>query len=103
MLILSPSGATASTAFAAEPTAPQPSAQPSAQAFGAAPQNPTPPEPYSREQVRHLLFGTPASVRATIRLLHKLRYAEPNDWSRPISTGRADEVMAILTKRVSLE
>ena len=105
MLTLSPSGATASTASAAEPTAPQPepSAQPSAQPSSAAPQHPLPPEPYSREQVRHLLFGTLTSVRTTIRLLHNLRYAEPNDWSRPISTGRANEVMAILTKRVSPE
>ncbi|MEM8501905.1 MAG: hypothetical protein AAF716_01980 [Cyanobacteria bacterium P01_D01_bin.1] len=61
----------------------------------------TPPIP--REQVRHLLLGTPPSVKATIRLLHKLGYAEVNDWSRPISTGRPSEVMAILTKRVNVE
>lgn len=58
-----------------------------------------PPRP---EHVRHMLFGTFATVQATIRLLHHLGYAEPNDWSRPISTGRADEVMVILTKRVGL-
>ena len=56
-----------------------------------------------REQVRHLLFGTPAAVQSSIRHLHKLGYAEPNDWSRPISTGRANEVMAILTKRVEVK
>lgn len=54
----------------------------------------------SREQVRHLLFGTLSSVTGTIAHLHALGYAEPNDWSRPISTGRPNEVMAILTKRV---
>ena len=54
-----------------------------------------------REQVRHLLFGTLVSVRSTIAHLHALGYADPNDWSRPISTGRPNEVMAILTKRVS--
>ena len=53
------------------------------------------------EHVRHLLFGTPATVQATIRLLHHCGYAEPNDWSRPISTGRPNEVMAILTKRIN--
>ncbi|MEL6492628.1 MAG: hypothetical protein AAFQ95_21985 [Cyanobacteria bacterium J06621_3] len=63
----------------------------------------SPGGPCSRpNHVRHLLFGTPATVQTTIRLLHHLGYAEPNDWSRPISTGRANEVMAILTKRISL-
>ena len=56
----------------------------------------------SREQVRHLLFGPPSAVQATILQLHQLGYAEPNDWSRLLSTGRAGEVMAILTKRISL-
>ncbi len=86
MLIPSTEGATASTHQAALPVAPL--------------DHTTPP---CREQVRHLLFGTLPTVQSTIRLLHKLGYAEPNDWSRPISTGRANEVMAILTRRVSLE
>ena len=55
------------------------------------------------ETVRHLLFGTLTGVRLTIQDLHKKRYAEPNDWSKPISTGRANEVMAILTKRVAIK
>ncbi len=59
--------------------------------------------PVPREQVRHLLLGSPAAVQSTIRLLHKLGYAEVNDWSRLMSTGRAGEVMAILTKRVEVE
>ncbi|MGB7250174.1 MAG: hypothetical protein WBC73_14640 [Phormidesmis sp.] len=54
------------------------------------------------EPVRHMLFGSLSAVRSTIHVLHKLNYAEPNDWSQPISTGRSNEVMAILTKRVSL-
>ncbi|MGB7247355.1 MAG: hypothetical protein WBC73_00335 [Phormidesmis sp.] len=60
------------------------------------------PTPPPREQVRHLLFGTPKVVHTTIALLHKLGYAEPNDWSPPIATDRPGEVMAILTKRVSV-
>ncbi len=56
----------------------------------------------SCEPVRHLLFGSLSAVRATIYYLHTLRYAEPNDWSQPISTGRPNEVMAILTRRVKL-
>ncbi|MGD1898784.1 MAG: hypothetical protein ACFB16_17750 [Phormidesmis sp.] len=55
------------------------------------------------EPVRHMLFGSLAAVRSTIRSLHKRGYAEPNDWSQPISTGRPNEVMAILTKRIKLE
>ena len=55
-----------------------------------------------REQVRHLLFGTISNVQSTIAHLHALGYADPNDWSRPISTGRPNEVMAILTKRISV-
>ena len=56
-----------------------------------------PPEP-----VRHLVFGSLHAVRATINHLHKLHYAEVNDWSQPISTGRPNEVMAILTKKVKV-
>ncbi|MBE7383628.1 MAG: hypothetical protein F6J95_019690 [Leptolyngbya sp. SIO1E4] len=67
--------------------------------FSPAPEVPTPD--YEYEIVRHLLFGSLSAVQATIKLLHKLNYAEPNDWSQPISTGRPNEVMAILTKRVS--
>ncbi|MEL7505677.1 MAG: hypothetical protein AAFN18_24775 [Cyanobacteria bacterium J06554_6] len=52
------------------------------------------------ETVRHLLFGSLTAVQLTIKDLHIKHYAEPNDWSQPISTGRPNEVMAILTKRV---
>ncbi|MGD1853394.1 MAG: hypothetical protein ACFB2W_04015 [Leptolyngbyaceae cyanobacterium] len=55
------------------------------------------------EMVRHLVFGTLTGVRLTIQDLHKKHYAEPNDWSKPISTGRPNEVMVILTKRVALK
>lgn len=54
------------------------------------------------ETVRHLLFGSPGAVQATIKHLHGLGYADPNDWSRLLATGRPNEVMAILTKKVRL-
>lgn len=54
------------------------------------------------EPVRHMLFGSAPAVQATIKQLHKLGYAEPNDWSLPMPTGRPNEVMAILTRRVGL-
>lgn len=70
-----------------------------------APAIPAPPASPStaKEPVRHMLFGTLSAVQNTIRQLHKLNYAEPNDWSRPLSTGRPNEVMVILTKKVSAE
>ncbi len=52
--------------------------------------------------MRHMLFGISQAVQAAIRQLHKRRYAEPNDWSKPISTGRPNEVMATPTQRVSV-
>ena len=52
------------------------------------------------EVVRHMVFGSLTGVRLTIKDLHSKQYAEPNDWSKPISTGRPNEVMVILTKKV---
>ncbi len=53
-----------------------------------------------REPMRHLLFGSLAAVQLTVKTLHKMGYAEPNDWSKPIPTGRPGEVMAILVKHL---
>ena len=55
------------------------------------------------EHARHLVLGSLPVVRATIKLLHKLKFAEPNDWSKPLPTGRPNEVMAILTKKVRVD
>ncbi|MEM1241397.1 MAG: hypothetical protein AAGI45_16280 [Cyanobacteria bacterium P01_H01_bin.26] len=55
------------------------------------------------ESVNHQLFGSLTAIRNTIALLHKLNYAEPNDWSRPLPTGRPNEMMAILTRRVRVD
>ncbi|MBE9065516.1 hypothetical protein IQ260_02485 [Leptolyngbya cf. ectocarpi LEGE 11479] len=57
---------------------------------------------YQHETVRHMVFGGLMGVRLIIQDLHQRRYAEPNDWSKPISTGRPNEVMMILTKRVAI-
>ena len=58
---------------------------------------------HSYEQGRHMLFGTLSFIQLTIKQLHKLNYAEPNDWSRPLPTGQPNEVMAILTKKVRVD
>ena len=55
------------------------------------------------ESGRHMLFGSLGYVQAVIKLLHKLNYAEPNDWSRPLPTGQPNEVMAILTNRIRVD
>ncbi len=54
------------------------------------------------ESVRHMLFGSISAVQTTIKLLHKLNYAEPNDWSKPIPTGKYNEVVVVLIKRVRI-
>ncbi|MEM7062313.1 MAG: hypothetical protein AAF572_04020 [Cyanobacteria bacterium P01_B01_bin.77] len=63
---------------------------------------PAPLPESSYETGRHLLLGSLTFVQTTIKQLHKLNYTEPNDWSRPLPTGRPNEVMAILTKKVKI-
>ncbi|MEM9274868.1 MAG: hypothetical protein AAGA80_18185 [Cyanobacteria bacterium P01_F01_bin.143] len=59
------------------------------------------PQPEPRyETLRHVLFGSMAAVQNTIKLLHRLNYAEPNDWSKPQPTQKPNEVMAVLTRKV---
>jgi hypothetical protein len=55
------------------------------------------------EVVRHMLFGSIGAVQATIKRLHKLNYAEPNDWCQPIPTGKSNEVVVVLNKRVRID
>ncbi|MGB3496564.1 MAG: hypothetical protein WBA57_27800 [Elainellaceae cyanobacterium] len=55
------------------------------------------------ESVRHLLYGSPQAIQIVIKSLHRLGYAEPNEWSRPMPTSRPGEVMCILTKTVRIE
>ena len=59
---------------------------------------PAPPPSY--DTIRHMLFGSPAAVQTTIKLLYKLNYAEPNDWSKLIPTGQPNEVVSVLTRKV---
>ncbi|NJL47439.1 MAG: hypothetical protein HC929_08020 [Leptolyngbyaceae cyanobacterium SM2_5_2] len=69
-----------------------------------------------REEVRHLLIGPAPAVERTIRILHIMGYAEPNDWSRPIPLGEGGsaalaalfgvqpgEVIRVLTKHLMME
>ena len=89
-------------------------AQPTAEQLLTAPMSTPTPQPNhspsktdSREWVRHILFGSPETVRRTIHRLHTLRYAEATLWSQPIHpdnplliTPKPDEVMRLLRKQV---
>ncbi|MGB3312648.1 MAG: hypothetical protein WBG32_03295 [Nodosilinea sp.] len=64
------------------------------------------------EKVRHMLYGSLAAIDRTIKILHALGYADPNDWSDPIpvppnvetrSLSEAEMWMAILTKTILIE
>ena len=55
------------------------------------------------EKVRHLLYGSRAGIDRTIKILHALGYADPNDWSEPIPTDQLNQWMAIMTKTLLLE
>jgi hypothetical protein len=89
------------------------------------PPNPGTPIPVAQsphpERVRHLLYGSLAALDRTIKILHALGYAEPNDWSdplpvpqggvAPLAISAVEEVppsgvevwMVILTKTLFLE
>ena len=66
------------------------------------------------ERVRHMLYGSLASIDRTIKILHALGYTDPNDWSDPISVPPTSGIpsttpsagtiwMAIATKTVLIE
>jgi hypothetical protein len=53
--------------------------------------------------VRHLLYGSLAGLDRTIKILHTLGYADPNDWSEPMPTGKPNQWMVIMTKILVME
>ena len=59
--------------------------------------------PPHQERVRHLLYGSLAGIDRTIKILHTLGYADPNDWSEPIPTGKPNQWMVIMTKILVME
>lgn len=52
------------------------------------------------EEVVHVLYGSLVGIQHTIKILHSRGYADPNDWSTPIPSGRARQWMSLLTKRL---
>ncbi|NJL21413.1 MAG: hypothetical protein HC895_12240 [Leptolyngbyaceae cyanobacterium SM1_3_5] len=52
----------------------------------------------NREQVRHVLFGSPKIVKLIIHDFFLLGYAEPGEWSKFQKTSTPGQVMSVLTK-----
>ena len=67
--------------------------------------------PLTPEKVRHLLYGSLVAIDRTIKILHALGYADPNDWSDPIpvppssaeATNHPNQWMVIMTKTLLIE
>jgi hypothetical protein len=57
------------------------------------------PEP-SREKVTLTLRGSAPSTERVIHELYRVGFAEVREWSRPIPTGKVNEVMRVLTRWV---
>ncbi|HEY9881727.1 MAG TPA: hypothetical protein V6D29_24965 [Leptolyngbyaceae cyanobacterium] len=51
-----------------------------------------------QERLRHVLYGSLAGIDRTIKILHVLGYADPNDWSKPMPTEKPNRWMVIMTK-----
>lgn len=55
-------------------------------------------QPENREKLKHLLIGSPQTVKNTIQALHSLGYAAAGDWSPLQPTGKPPEVMSVLIR-----
>jgi hypothetical protein len=53
-----------------------------------------------RHTHRIIAVGLLPAVNHHVMQMYQLGYAEPGEWSRPLPTVNANEVMRILTKRV---
>jgi hypothetical protein len=52
--------------------------------------------------LRLLAIGSPPVVNGCVITLYRLGYARPEAWSRQLPTVNPNEVMRILTKRMTL-
>ena len=60
------------------------------------------PEP-CREKVTLTVRGSAPSTERVIHELYRVGFAEVREWSRPIPTGKLNEVMRVLTRWVIRE
>ncbi|MGG6241517.1 hypothetical protein ACQ4N7_23065 [Nodosilinea sp. AN01ver1] len=56
----------------------------------------------SPDILRLLAIGSLPVVNGCVITLYRLGYARPEEWSRPLPTVNPNEVMRILTKRITL-
>ncbi|MBD2256986.1 hypothetical protein [Pseudanabaena sp. FACHB-2040] len=50
-----------------------------------------------------MLYGSLEVLDRTIKHLHTLHYADPDDWSDPIPSGKDNQWMAVLIKHLLIE
>jgi hypothetical protein len=55
----------------------------------------------SPDILRLLAIGSPSVVNSCVITLYRLGYARPEEWSRQLPTVNPNEVMRILTKRMT--
>jgi hypothetical protein len=90
---------------------PDPNDNPAADSLPLPPSGATNPgtRPLTPEKVRHMLYGSLAALDRTIKILHTLGYADPNDGRDPIPVppgaegATTTQWMVIMTKTVLLE
>ncbi|HEY9877356.1 MAG TPA: hypothetical protein V6D29_02815 [Leptolyngbyaceae cyanobacterium] len=56
-----------------------------------------------QERLRHVLYGSLKGIDRTIKILHLLGYANPNDWCKPMPTDEPNRWMVIMTKILLIE
>ncbi|NEP19913.1 MAG: hypothetical protein F6J97_24005 [Leptolyngbya sp. SIO4C1] len=54
------------------------------------------------EDITHSIKGSLAGLRKVVKTLHKLGYAEPNDWSQPQPDAQTGKWVIVLIKRSRL-
>ncbi|NEP16830.1 MAG: hypothetical protein F6J97_07980 [Leptolyngbya sp. SIO4C1] len=54
------------------------------------------------EDITHSIKGSLAALQKVVKTLHKLRYAEPNDWSKPQFDAQTGKWVIVLIKRSQL-
>jgi hypothetical protein len=56
-----------------------------------------------REQIKHMLIGTPTSVTSTQQALHRLGYVQIGEWSPLMPSPNPGEVMSILVRHILVQ
>ncbi len=58
----------------------------------------TPDAPQGKQPIRLLICGIPKGVESIVNLLHVLGFAEAVEWSPPLPSPIAGEIIRILTR-----